>query len=100
MKVTMKRDAFLANTQNKKRFITLLWGHLEDSGCRTLQADGDADVLIVRHQFRPPLKALQYLLGTIQIYLFSYAFTPCKTDATLSFAQNPSPPQHKSKYGT
>ena len=48
MKVTMKRDAFLANTQNKKRFITLLRGHLEDSGCRTLQADEDADVLIVK----------------------------------------------------
>ena len=48
MKVTAKRDAFLANTEKKKRFIAMLQRHLSESGCRTLQAEGDADVLIVK----------------------------------------------------
>ena len=48
MKVTAKKDAFLANTENKKRFIAMLQRHLLEIGCRTLQAEGDADVLIVK----------------------------------------------------
>ena len=48
MKVTAKKDAFLANTENKKRFIAMLQRHLSESGCSTLQAEGDADVLIVK----------------------------------------------------
>ena len=48
MKVTAKRDAFLANTEKKKRFIAMLQRYLSESGCRTLQAEGDADVLIVK----------------------------------------------------
>ena len=48
MKVTAKKDAFLANTENKKRFIAMLQRHLSESGCSTLQAKGDADVLIVK----------------------------------------------------
>ena len=63
MKVTMKRDSFLANTQNKKWFITLLWGYLEDSGCRTLQADGDADVLIVKTSISTAAESPTVLVG-------------------------------------
>ena len=48
MKVTAKKDALLANTENKKQFIAMLQRHLSKSGCRTLQAEGDADVLIVK----------------------------------------------------
>ena len=48
MKVTAKKDAFLANTDNKQRFITMLQRHLSEIGCHTLQAEGDADVLIVK----------------------------------------------------
>ena len=62
MKVTTKRDAFLANTQNKL-FITLLRGHLEDSGCRTLQADGDADVLIIKTSISTAAESPTVLVG-------------------------------------
>ena len=48
MKVTAKKDAFLANRENKKRFIVMLQRHLLESGGRTLQAEGDEDVLIVK----------------------------------------------------
>ena len=48
MKVTAKKDVFLANTENKKRFIAMLQRHLSESGCHTLQAEGDVDVLIVK----------------------------------------------------
>lgn len=47
MKVLMKRELFLANLENKKLFITTLRGFLEKDGIHTIQADGDADVLIV-----------------------------------------------------
>ena len=48
MKVTAKKDALLANTENKKRFTAMLRRHLSESGCRTLHTEGDADVLIVK----------------------------------------------------
>lgn len=47
-KVTAKKDALLANTENKKRFTAMLRRHLSESGCRTLHTEGDADVLIVK----------------------------------------------------
>ena len=46
--MTANKDAFLANTENKKRFIVMLQRHLLEIGWRTLQAEGDADVLIVK----------------------------------------------------
>lgn len=48
MKIIMKREAFLANTDNKKRLITALRRVLENSECHTFQTDGDAGVLIVK----------------------------------------------------
>ena len=51
MKVTAKKYAFLANTENKKRFIAMLQRHLSKSGSHTLQSEGDADVLIVKTGF-------------------------------------------------
>ena len=39
-KVTAKKDAFLANRKNKKRFIAMLQRHLSKSGCRTFASWG------------------------------------------------------------
>ena len=39
---------FLKNKENKHNFIGLLTSHLEEHGCKVLQADGDADVLIAQ----------------------------------------------------
>ena len=46
--VTFNRDPFLKNDKNKVAFIQLLSEHLQNSGYRVLESDGDADVLIVQ----------------------------------------------------
>lgn len=48
MKLTMKKDAFLSNTDNKKRFLAMLQRYLSEAGYTTLQSEADADVLIVK----------------------------------------------------
>lgn len=85
IKVTIRRDVFLANTQNRKRFVTLLRRYLEDSGCQTLQADGDADVLIVKTSTAAERPTV--LVGD-------------DTDLLVLLCFYPSPHQNKSKYGT
>ena len=46
--VTMKKDQFLANRQNKKRFISTLSEELAKKNCETHHASGDANLLIVQ----------------------------------------------------
>jgi hypothetical protein len=41
------QSAFLANEENKNVFVTLLVAHLRTAGCTVLQAQNDADTLIV-----------------------------------------------------
>lgn len=48
MKVTLKKDNFLANPNNKKRFINMLSRFLQEDNCATYHAEGNADVLIVK----------------------------------------------------
>jgi hypothetical protein len=43
-----KKDIFFSNKVNKHRFIALLRDHLEQRGCCTDQARGDADLLIAK----------------------------------------------------
>ena len=45
--ITLQQDEFLTNATNKMRFISLLKTHLQAAGCTVLQAEGDADILIV-----------------------------------------------------
>ena len=47
MKLTMKKEKFLANSENKQRFINMLSGYLETK-CKVYHAPADADVLIVQ----------------------------------------------------
>ena len=48
MTLDMKKEAFLANPQNKQRFIVNLREKFTESDIRTLQAEGDADFIIVQ----------------------------------------------------
>ena len=48
MKVTLKKDNFLANPKNKQRFINMLSRFLQEDNCPTYHTEGDADVLIVK----------------------------------------------------
>ena len=43
-----KKDDFLANVVNKQQFIYLLSEKLQQAGCTTVHATGDADLLIVQ----------------------------------------------------
>lgn len=46
--VVFEQAAFLANVKNKKNFLDLLKNHLSSCGWKTHQANGDADVDIVK----------------------------------------------------
>ncbi len=46
MTLKSKKEHFLRNTENKQTFIDFLCEQLQASGVRTLNADGDADLLI------------------------------------------------------
>jgi len=44
----LKKEEFLANKENKQKFIHPLGNKLQQSGCSTIHAEGDADLLIVQ----------------------------------------------------
>ena len=48
MKVTLKKDNFLANPKSKQRFINMLSRFLQENNCRTYHAEGYANLLIVK----------------------------------------------------
>jgi len=52
MKLTMRKDVFLANKMNKQRFISMLSEHFDRAGCQTINAVGDADLLITQTAIR------------------------------------------------
>ena len=43
-----KKDDFLSNDMNKHALIKLISGRLREKGCHTIQAEGDADLDIVK----------------------------------------------------
>ena len=43
-----KKDDFLSNGMNKHALIKLISGRLREKGCHTIQAEGDADLDIVK----------------------------------------------------
>ena len=47
MPITMKKEQFLANRQNKQQFIFMLSEELQKKNCKTHHASGDADLLIM-----------------------------------------------------
>lgn len=48
MTLTMKKDEFLTNRENKQKFIFMLSAVLQKANCETYHASGDADLLIVQ----------------------------------------------------
>lgn len=48
MIVTMQKEQFLANRQNKQKFLSMLSEELQKANCETHHASGDADLLIVQ----------------------------------------------------
>ena len=46
MKLTMKKDIFLGNINNKQKFINMLSRYLQLSGCQTHHSPEDADLIV------------------------------------------------------
>ena len=63
MTLDMNKEDFLANPQNKQRFIVNLREKFTESGIRTLQAEGDADLLIVQTAVESAEKDQTVLVG-------------------------------------
>ena len=61
--VTMKKDQFLANRQNKKRFISMLSEELAKKDRETHHASGDADLLIVQKVVQSATSCNTVLVG-------------------------------------
>ena len=51
IKFVGKKDDFLSNGMNKHALIKLISGRLREKGCHTIQAEGDADLDIVKAAF-------------------------------------------------
>jgi hypothetical protein len=63
MVMKSKKETFLSNNINKQRFIGLLSERLEEVGCETHHATGDADVLIVQTAVRAAANSQTILVG-------------------------------------
>ena len=59
----LKKDEFLANKENKQKFIHLLGNKLQQSGCSTIHAEGDADLLIVQTAIQSSRSITTVLFG-------------------------------------
>ena len=69
--VTMKKEQFLANRQNKQRFIFMLSEELKKNNCETHHALGDADLLIVLKAVQSETSSNTALVGD-DTYLLCY----------------------------
>lgn len=48
MVIKSKKEHFLAHSTNKQKFVNMLSNQLQEAGCRTIHAEGDAEVLIAQ----------------------------------------------------
>ena len=89
MRITMKKDHFLSNAKNKQLFIMLLSQFLENIGCETHHAPGDADVLIVKTAVESARTRSTVLVGddTDLLVLLCYHTTP-DTSFNIYSSQN------------
>lgn len=63
MVAKLKKEEFLANKENKQKFIHLLGDKLQQSGCSTIHAKGDADLLIVQTVIQSARSIITVLVG-------------------------------------
>ena len=74
MLAKLKKEDFLSNKENKQKFINLLSGKLELSGCTTIHAEGDADLVIVQTAIQSAQPGATVLIGddTDLLFLLCY----------------------------
>ena len=80
MVAKMKKDEFLANTANKRRFINHLGDRLQRSGYTVIHATQDADLLIVQTAIQSARSVPTVLVGDdtdlLVLLLFCFATMP------------------------
>ena len=59
----LKIEEFIANKENKQKFIHLLRNKLEQSGCSTIHSEGDADLRIVQTAIQSSRSITTLLVG-------------------------------------
>ena len=84
--MNVKKDAFLSNKKNKQSFITLLSRTLEQDGCQTSHARGDADLLIVQTAIQSASASDTVLVGDDTDLLILLCFhTPIESSHDIYF---------------
>ena len=63
MSVTLQKDNFLSNPKDKQRFLSMLSTVLQNVGCITHHANGDADLLIVKTAVESARMSTTVLVG-------------------------------------
>ena len=63
MVAKLKKEEFLANKENKQKFIHPLGDTLQQSGCSTIHAKGDVDLLIVQAAIQSARSIMTVLVG-------------------------------------
>ena len=66
----LKKEEFIANKENKQKFIHLLGNKLQQSGCSTIHAEGDSDLLIVHTAIQSSRSITIVLVGDDTDLLF------------------------------
>ena len=93
MTLTLKKDLFLKNQENKQAFVKMPGKKLQSSGFRVFHADDDADVLIVKEAIEVSQTANTAVIGDdtdLLVLLLYHARNITISLSIFSFIQNPS----------
>lgn len=63
MVIKSKKEHFLAHSRNKQKFVNMLSAQLQKTGCRTIHAEGDADVLIAKTAVSSAIQRATTVIG-------------------------------------
>ena len=94
--MNVKKEAFLSNKKNKQSFIIQLSNVLEQNGCQTIHARGDADVLIVQTAIQAASTSNTVVIGddTDLLILLCY-YTPIDSSHKVYFRPEAKTGTHK-----
>ncbi|PFX20787.1 hypothetical protein AWC38_SpisGene14755 [Stylophora pistillata] len=89
MSVTMKKDNFLSNSKNKQCFLLMLSEALQNVGCVTQHANGDADLLIVQTAIESARTRTTILVGDDTDLLVLLCYHASEDGCDLYFRPEP-----------
>ena len=98
--VTLKKDQFLANRQNKQRFIFMLREELTKKNCAMHHASGDADLLIVQKAVQSAMSCNTVLVGDDTYLLVLLCYNESLESHDLLFCPEPKKNTNSLAHGT